>query len=63
MTKAVFNNKRNGVIMTFRTSINSNSNPKNFLKRGLKSMFPNYEEEKKNPPVDTDETKRIKESS
>ena len=49
--------------MTFRTSINSNSNPKNFLKRGLKSMFPNYEEDKKNLPVDTDETKKNKESS
>ncbi|BDQ37348.1 hypothetical protein SYK_17080 [Pseudodesulfovibrio nedwellii] len=63
MAKAVFNDKKNGVTMTFRTSINSNGNPKDFLKRGLKSMFPNYEEEKKNPPVETDETKRIKESS
>jgi len=50
--------------MTFRTSINSNGKPKDFLKRGLKSMFPNYEDEQKNtPPVDTGNSSRSKESS
>ncbi|QJB56944.1 hypothetical protein [Pseudodesulfovibrio sp. zrk46] len=44
--------------MTFRRGINSKHKPKDFLKRGLKSMFPNYEddtrEETRTPPVDTE---------
>jgi len=58
------NNTHSGATMTFRTSINSNGKPKDFLKRGLKSMFPNYEDEQKNtPPVDTGNSSRSKESS
>lgn len=29
--------------MTFRSSISSKGNPRDFLKRGFKSMFPNYD--------------------
>ncbi|WP_319542334.1 hypothetical protein [uncultured Pseudodesulfovibrio sp.] len=49
--------------MTFRTSINSNGNPQKFLKRGFKSMFPNYDEQKKTPPADTEQTGKPKTSS
>lgn len=42
--------------MTFRTTINSNHRPKDFLRRGIKSMFPNYAPEAPQaaPPVDTE---------
>ena len=41
--------------MTFRRGINSKGKSRDFLKRGFKSMFPNYEEtEKAAPPVDTE---------
>jgi len=44
--------------MTFRTSINSKSTPREFLKRGFKSMFSNYDEEKKAAPsIDADKDK------
>lgn len=44
--------------MTFKRGINSKHKSKDFLKRGFKSMFPNYESESKEtktPPVDTEE--------
>ncbi len=45
--------------MTFRTTINSKSNPKDFLRRGFKSMFSNYgQPEKATPPVDTESDKK-----
>ncbi len=49
--------------MTFRTSISSKGNPRDLLKRGLKSMFHNYEPEqakppKAMPPVDTEREQR-----
>ncbi len=44
--------------MTFRTTINSKGNPRDLIKRGLKSMFPNYETQtetdRSTPPVDTE---------
>jgi len=45
--------------MTFRTSIHSKAKTKDFLKRGFKSMFSNYGEEKQAaPPVDTEPGKK-----
>ncbi|MBG0789207.1 MAG: hypothetical protein H0S80_01780 [Desulfovibrionaceae bacterium] len=45
--------------MTFRTTINSNHRPKDFLRRGLKSMFPNYvPDPQATPPVDTEGDKK-----
>lgn len=45
--------------MTFRTSIHSKANSKDFLKRGFKSMFSNYDESKKAaPPIDTEVEKK-----
>ncbi|NDV18568.1 hypothetical protein GO013_03930 [Pseudodesulfovibrio sp. JC047] len=49
--------------MTFRTSINSNGKPKDFLKRGFKSMFSNYADPKKTPPIDTGSSKKDKQAS
>ena len=47
--------------MTFRTTINSNHKPKEFLRRGLKSMFPNYAPgEQSAPPVDTEKDRTQK---
>jgi len=47
--------------MTFKRGINSKYKSKDFLKRGFKSMFANYETEaEKNaatPPVDTEKQK------
>lgn len=47
--------------MTFNRGINSKYKSKDFLQRGLKSMFPTYEaapqEDPKTPPVDTDKKK------
>lgn len=42
--------------MTFKTTINSNHRPKDFLRRGIKSMFPNYAPQaaQAEPPVDTE---------
>ena len=41
--------------MTHRRGINSKHKSKEFLKRGLRSMFPNYDQaEQAAPPVDTD---------
>jgi len=45
--------------MTFRTTISSKKNPRDFLKKGFKSMFPNYElEQKAAPPIDSDDEKK-----
>jgi len=37
--------------MTHRRGINSKHTSRDFLKRGLKSMFPNYEKEEKETPL------------
>ncbi|WP_319468634.1 hypothetical protein [uncultured Pseudodesulfovibrio sp.] len=50
--------------MTFRTSINSKDNPRDMLKRGLKSMFTNYEMNKQSTtPVDTEERRDKKKAA
>ena len=42
--------------MTFKKGINSKHKPKDFLKPGLKSMFPDYRKtEKATPPIDTED--------
>lgn len=51
--------------MTFRTTINSKRDPRRFLKRGLKSMFPDYGEQQheatdSTPPLDTERDDRKK---
>lgn len=41
--------------MTFRSSINSKGKPRDFLKRGFKSMFSNYDGDKQSAtPVDSE---------
>lgn len=50
--------------MTFRRGINSKGKSKDFLKRGFKSMFPNYEETQKAvPPVDTESDRKKRPAS
>lgn len=50
--------------MTFRSTINSKNTQREFLKRGFKSMFSNYEEKNKTtPPVDTENGKEKQSSS
>jgi len=50
--------------MTYRRGINSKHKPKDFLKRGFRSMFPNYDQtEKAAPPVDTDGDKERRPAS
>ena len=47
--------------MTFRTTINSKSKPKDFLQRGFKSMFSDYDAPKPATiPVDSDQDKNDK---
>ncbi|WP_419785952.1 hypothetical protein [Pseudodesulfovibrio sp.] len=49
--------------MTFRTTINSKGDPKKLIRRGLKSMFPNYDRpEPATPPVDTESDRKRSES-
>lgn len=47
--------------MTFNRGINSKYKSKDFLQRGLKSMFPTYEEAPQKspskPPMDTEKNK------
>lgn len=47
--------------MTLNRGINSKYKSKDFLQRGLKSMFPTYEagqqDPRKTPPVDTEKKK------
>ncbi|SOB60098.1 protein of unknown function [Pseudodesulfovibrio profundus] len=47
--------------MTFKRGINSKYKSKDFLQRGLRSMFPNYKEasnEDQAPPVDTEKKQK-----